>query len=74
MESLKRKVSADEMLTIDFVQISLVEKGFLVQLHTADLILILQYHISIRRPTHTLKLSVLSWLSWYGRRREGKEA
>ena len=37
-KSLKRKVSADEMLTIDFVQISLAEKGFLVQLYTADLI------------------------------------
>lgn len=59
------------MLTIgDFVQISLVEKGFLVQLYTADLILIRQYHISIQRPTHTLKLSVRSWLSWCGRRKK----
>lgn len=40
MISLKRKVSADEMLTIDFVQISLVQNSFLVQLYAADLTLI----------------------------------
>lgn len=40
MKALKRKVSADEMLTTDFIQFSVVQNSFLVQLYTANLMLI----------------------------------
>lgn len=69
MESLKRKVSADEMLTIDFCLDFTCREEF-----SSTIVYCRSYTdttFGTWRPTHTLKLSVLSWC---GRRKEGKES